>query len=133
MDCLHTVPVATRVGLWGAYANGLGRHAGRDDGSASLLSSHQALLLGQAGLVQKGTSADEQRQWRIAPNINAVQQQPLSRFPIRLSAQLLRCTVPPAASHPRASAADLLPSPADVGIVAGWFVRAGLADAQGAP
>ena len=44
--------------------------------------------------MQKGTSADELRQWRMAPYLDAVLRQRLSRFPIRLSAQLLRCAAP---------------------------------------
>ena len=40
--------------------------------------------------MQKGTSGDELRQWRMAPYVDAVLQQKRSRFLIRLSAQLLR-------------------------------------------
>ncbi|CAL5228170.1 g11251 [Coccomyxa viridis] len=63
---------------------------GHEEQEAALSSGHQALLLGQAGLVQKGTSGDELRQWRMAPYLDAVLQQKRSRFLIRLSAQLLR-------------------------------------------
>lgn len=63
---------------------------GREEQEAGLSSSHQALLLGQAGLVLKGTSGDELRHWRMAPYLDAVLQQKRSRFMIRLSAQLLR-------------------------------------------
>ena len=95
VECLHSVLGATWVGLWCICATGQGGLAGREhESSAGLSSSHQALLLGQAGLVQKGTSADELRQWRMAPYLDAVLRQPLSRFPIRLSAQLLRCAAP---------------------------------------
>ena len=95
MERLHSVLGAIWAGLWGACETRWGGHAGREDGSsAGLSSSHQALLLGQAGLVQKGTSADELRQWRMAPYLDAVLRQRLSRFPIRLSAQLLRRAAP---------------------------------------
>ena len=65
--------------------------AGNKGEEAQLGRSQQALLLGQAGLVHKGTSEDELRQWRMAPYVDAVLQQQRSRFLIRLSAQLLRC------------------------------------------
>lgn len=67
-----------------------GDPVGHEEQEAALSSGHQALLLGQAGLVQKGTSGDELRQWRMAPYLDAVLQQKRSRFLIRLSAQLLR-------------------------------------------
>ena len=67
-----------------------GARVGQEEQEAALSSSHQALLLGQAGLVQKGTSGDELRHWRMAPYLDAVLQQKRSRFLIRLSAQLLR-------------------------------------------
>jgi hypothetical protein len=63
---------------------------GRPERGGQLSNSHQALLLGQASLVQKGTSGDELRQWRMAPYVDAVLQQRRSRLLIRLSAQLLR-------------------------------------------
>ena len=67
-----------------------GAIAGRQEREGQLSSSHQALLMGQASLVQKGTSGDELRQWRMAPYVDAVLQQRRSRFLIRLSAKLLR-------------------------------------------
>lgn len=43
--------------------------------------------------MQRGTSADELRGWRMAPFIDAVLLQPRSHFLLRTSARLLRCAV----------------------------------------
>ncbi len=58
-------------------------------------SATQALLLGHAQAVARGTSADELRAWRMAPFIDAVLRQPRSRPLLRASARLLRWTTPP--------------------------------------
>ena len=81
--------------------------------------------------MQKGTSADELRQWRMAPYLDAVLRQRLSRFPIRLSAQLLRCPAPHALSRRKAPAVPLSLCPADMGTLR-LINENALAGAQGA-
>ena len=60
-------------------------------GGDCLGSAAQALLLGRAQAVRRGTAADELRGWREAPFVDAVLAQRRSRPLLRQAARLLRC------------------------------------------
>jgi hypothetical protein len=51
----------------------------------------QALLLGWASQIKKGTSQDELQQWQMAPFVEAVLQQQHTQYMLHATARLLKC------------------------------------------
>lgn len=51
----------------------------------------QALLLGWAAQIKKGTSQDELQQWQMAPFVEAVLQQQHTQYMLHATARLLKC------------------------------------------
>jgi hypothetical protein len=51
----------------------------------------QALLLGWAAQIKKGTSQDELQQWQMAPFVEAVLQQQCTQYMLHATARLLKC------------------------------------------
>lgn len=51
----------------------------------------QALLLGWASHIKKGTSQDELQQWQMAPFVEAVLQQQHTQYMLHATARLLKC------------------------------------------
>jgi hypothetical protein len=51
----------------------------------------QALLLGWAAQIKKGTSQDELQQWQMAPFVEAVLQQQQTQYLLHATARLLKC------------------------------------------
>jgi hypothetical protein len=51
----------------------------------------QALLLGWAAQIKKGTSQDELQQWQMAPFVEAVLQQQSTQYMLHATARLLKC------------------------------------------
>jgi hypothetical protein len=51
----------------------------------------QALLLGWAAQIRKGTSRDELQQWQMAPFVEAVLQQQQTQYMLHATARLLKC------------------------------------------
>jgi hypothetical protein len=101
MDDASAVYLAPRLTTENADAEETATAAGdaADSGSSSTEQQQQqhmscmlqALLLGWAAQIKKGTSQDELQQWQMAPFVEAVLQQQSTQYMLHATARLLKC------------------------------------------